>query len=43
MESSGWEVRPAGWILLAVIVLAAIYFISASLGKRPEQNPQKTS
>lgn len=34
MESFGWEIRPAGWILLLIIGALVIYF----LWKRSEQN-----
>jgi len=35
MESIGWEIRPAGWILLLIVGVLVIYF----LWNRSQQNP----
>jgi hypothetical protein len=35
MESIGWEIRPAGWILLLIVAVLVIYF----LWNRTQQNP----
>jgi len=28
MENVGWEIRPAGWVLLIVILCLLIYYIA---------------
>jgi len=37
MENIGWEIRPAGWILL-VIVLGLLIYYAANWLQRPSEN-----
>lgn len=41
MESSGWEIRPAVWVLLVVTALAAIYVVVISFQRFSNENRQK--
>ena len=43
MENVGWEIRPAGWILLFVIVALLIYYIAKRLHRPPDENQKKLS
>lgn len=42
MEGEGWEIRPAGWILLIVLLVFLIYHIAERLRRPPEENQEKT-
>ena len=42
MESIGWEIRPAGWLLLFVLAVLLIYFIIRWLQRPSENNLGKT-
>jgi len=39
MDSTGWEMRPAGWILLLILAVLLIYFIIRWL-QRPSDGNQ---
>ncbi len=41
MESVGWEIRPAGWILLIIVVVVLIYYIVRQLWPSSDKNQQK--
>ncbi len=41
MESVGWEIRPAGWILLIIVVVVLIYCILWWLWPSSDKNQQK--
>jgi hypothetical protein len=41
MESTGWEMRPAGWILLFILVVLLTYFIIRWLQRRSDKNLDK--
>lgn len=40
MEGIGWEIRPAGWLLLAILVILLIYFIILWLQRSSHKNPE---
>ena len=37
--STGWEVRPLGWLLLAVIVGVVLYYAIIRLTPPPQDDP----
>jgi hypothetical protein len=37
--SNGWEVRPLGWILLALLVGVVIYYTVTKLTHPPQDDP----
>lgn len=39
MDSIGWEIRPAGWILLILVAALLIYY-AANWLERPSENNQ---
>jgi uncharacterized membrane protein len=39
MENIGWEIRPAGWVLLIVVLCLLIYYIANQL-QDPSNNDQ---
>jgi len=39
--NTGWEVRPLGWVLLALLVGVVLYYVLARL-TRPPQDDQLT-
>jgi len=42
MESVGWEIRPAGWIVLFIVAVVVIYYIVRWLWPSSDKNQQKT-
>lgn len=42
MESIGWEIRPAGWILLFIVAALLTYFIVKRLRRPPDENHEQT-
>lgn len=40
MANTGWEIRPAGWILLIVLALVLVYFLNQRLRRGSGDNPQ---
>lgn len=38
--NTGWEVRPLGWVLLALIVGVVLYYAVTRLTRPPEDDPQ---
>lgn len=43
MENGGWEMRPAGWILLFVLAVVLAYFLYQWLQSRSRKNPEEPS
>jgi hypothetical protein len=41
MEGVGWEIRPAGWILLILVAALLTYFIVKWLRRPPDENQEK--
>ena len=41
MNSAGWEVRPLGWLLLAILLCAAVYFTWTRLRGSSQKNEDK--
>lgn len=41
MENTGWEMRPAGWILLFILAVVLIYFINWRLQRLSDKNRQE--
>jgi preprotein translocase subunit YajC len=41
MESTGWEMRPAGWILLFILAMLLTYFMIRWLQRRSDKNLDK--
>ncbi len=41
MENVGWEIRPAGWILLFVAAAVLIHYIDKRLHRPPDENQGK--
>jgi hypothetical protein len=41
MESTGWEMLPAGWILLFILVVLLTYFMIRWLKRRSDKNLDK--
>lgn len=41
MENTGWEMRPAGWILLFILAVVLVYYMSRWLQRRSRKNPQE--
>lgn len=41
MENSGWEMRPAGWILMIVLAGVLAYFLNQWLQSRSGKNPEE--
>ena len=39
MEQTGWEMRPAGWILLALLAVVLVYVVGRTFRNRPDTNP----
>ena len=42
MEGIGWEIRPAGWILLFVVAVILIYYVVKWLRRFSHKNQGKT-
>ena len=40
MENTGWEMRPAGWVLVFGIAIVLIYLIVQLLQQRSNNNPE---
>jgi len=40
MEKSGWEIRPAGWVLLLVIVVVLVFWLNQRWQQQSERNPE---
>ena len=40
MEGMGWEIRPAGWLLLAILGILLIYLIIRWLQRDPHKNAE---
>ncbi len=38
MNSAGWEIRPLGWLLLAILLFAAVYFTCTRLRGLSQKN-----
>ena len=38
--NTGWEVRPLGWLLLALLVGVALYYILIKRAQPPPDDPQ---
>ena len=38
--NTGWEVRPLGWVLLARLVVVALYYAVTRLTSPPKDGPQ---
>lgn len=38
--STGWEVRPLGWILLALLIGVVLYYAVTRLIPPPKDDPQ---
>jgi len=41
MESTGWEMRPAGWILLFILAMLLTYCMIRWLQRRSDKNLDK--
>jgi hypothetical protein len=41
MESVGWEMRPAGWIVLFILAAVLIYYVLRWLWPSSEKNQHK--
>jgi hypothetical protein len=37
--NTGWEIRPLGWVLLALLVGVALYYAVARLTRPPNDDP----
>lgn len=37
--STGWEVRPLGWVLLALLVAVVLYYAVTRLTPPPKDHP----
>jgi len=42
MTSVGWEIRPAGWIVLVIVAVMLIYYIVRSLWPSSDKNQQES-
>ena len=42
MDNIGWEMRPAGWIVLFVLTVVLAYFINQWWQHRSGNNPRRT-
>ena len=42
MKGVGWEIRPAGWILVILVAALLILYIVSRLRRSPDQNQAKT-
>ncbi len=42
MESVGWEILPAGWIVLFIVAVILIYYIVRWLWLPKDKNRQET-
>jgi hypothetical protein len=38
MDNHGWEIQPAGWILLVILAVLLLYYIWSRLEHPSEQN-----
>ena len=38
--NTGWEVRPLGWVLLALLVGVVLYYVVTRLIRSPKDDPQ---
>ena len=38
--NTGWEVRPLGWVLLALLLGVALYYTVTRLTRPPNDDPQ---
>jgi hypothetical protein len=43
MTSVGWEIRPAGWIVLFIVAVTLIYFIARLLWPSSDKNQQESN
>ena len=43
MEGVGWEIRPAGWILLFMVAALVIYYTVKWLGRPPHGDQAKAN
>jgi hypothetical protein len=43
MGNIGWEIRPAGWILLFVVTLVVLYLLDRRLRDSSGKNPHQLS
>ena len=41
MNSAGWEIRPLGWLLVAILLFAVVYFAWARLRGPSQKNKDK--
>jgi hypothetical protein len=41
MKSSGWGIRPLGWLVLAILIGAVIYYMWSWLRPLPQKNEDK--
>ena len=41
MNSAGWEIRPLGWLLLAILLFAAVHFTWTRLRGPSQKNKDK--
>ena len=41
MKPGGWEMRPLGWIVLAVVVGVVMYYTIQRLRRPPQQEDKK--
>jgi hypothetical protein len=38
--NTGWEVRPLGWVLLALLIGVVLYYAVTRLTRPPKDDPQ---
>jgi hypothetical protein len=36
--STGWEVRPLGWVLLALLIGVVLYYVATKLTRPPQDD-----
>ena len=41
MENIGWEIRPAGWVVLFIVVALLTYYVVKWLRQPPDSNQVK--
>jgi hypothetical protein len=42
MKGVGWEMRPAGWLLLIVVAASLFFYILKRLQLPPDKNQEKS-